>query len=121
MLSFLDGLSPEDAARFFLLRRSGVPLDTVSTLVKPMLPIPLSDDAMHGVVVAVTGAAKALAVQLAEAARDVAAGAAVSDSHMVSRLVVHRLTCSSSHARFLAPGRGLQEIGCPGCAPRHPS
>lgn len=59
-------------------------MDAVATLVKPMLPIPLSDDAMHGVVVAVTGAAKALAVQLAEAAQDVAGGAAVSESHMVS-------------------------------------
>ena len=84
MLSFLDSLSPEESARFFLLRRSGVPVDIVATLVKSMLPMPLSDDAIHGVVVSVTGAAKALAVQLAEAARDVAGGAAVSESHMVS-------------------------------------
>ena len=86
-LAFLDGLSPSDAARYFLLRRSSVPVDTVTTLVKPLLPPMLSDDAVHGFVVAVTGAVKALAVQLSEAARDVAGDSPISESHMVSGIL----------------------------------
>lgn len=83
VLAFLDQLSPEDAARFFLLRRSAIPTETVATLIRPMLPPTIADDTVQSFVVAVSGAAKAFAVQLAEAARETAGDGAITGPRMV--------------------------------------
>lgn len=85
-MSYLDGLSPDAAARFFLLRRSSIPPESIAALVRPLLPPMLSEDAIHGLTVAISGASKALAVQLAECAKEVAGDAPISDVHMVSSL-----------------------------------
>lgn len=101
--AFLESLTPLDAARYYTIRRATVPPEIVHALIRPLLPSTLSEDAQRSISAALSGAAKAFAVQLAEESRVIAGDAPrISESHVFEahrRLVLRGLLPSPGGPR----------------------